>query len=60
MRIIETDNNYIYILSDKGKVISYNSFWGIGTLIKKENINEVSEISDAELYKSLQDRDKQL
>lgn len=60
MRIIDKHDNYIYILADKQKVVMHNNFWGIGLLIKSEELKNVKEISDSDLYDMLVQRDKQL
>ncbi len=60
MRIIDKHDNYIYILADKQKVVMHNNSWGIGLLIKSEELKNVKEISDGDLYDMLVQRDKQL
>ena len=60
MRIIDNNNNQIYILADRRKVIVHNSFWGIGLSINSEELKNVKEISDSDLCEYLKQRDKQL
>lgn len=57
MRIIDTDKTFIYILADSGKLIKYKNIWGIGVLVKKEEVNNVTEISEQEIINFLKSQD---
>lgn len=57
MRIIDTDKTFIYILADAGKLVKYKDIWGIGVLVKKEETNNVTEISEQEIIKFLKSQD---
>lgn len=57
MRIIDTDKTFTYILADSSKLIKYKNIWGIGVLVKKEEVNNVTEISEQEIINFLKSQD---
>lgn len=58
MRIIEQDNDYIYVIADNGKILWYKDFFAVGHMISKDDLNLLKETSNAELLQYLKERDR--
>lgn len=57
MRIIDTDEKFSYVIADAHCVVEYNNFWGIGVLVKKQDVSKVVEKSELDILNFLKVQD---